>query len=550
MGVVASLSPMGMKAGFKSMQRLPIVLLLLSAPLVWGQDIVVVCPVTGMIDEGVAVVVKRAIKEAGELNAKAIIFRVDTPGGRVDSAFEISAAIEEAPCRTIAFIEGMGAISAGALISFSCDDLIMTPSTNIGAATPVIMSTEGMLPTGEKEVSVMRAKMRALGESNHHNSDIAEAMVDKDIELRARMDEAGKYIVYKVSPTGADPEEGAATPAAKRKSALEKVIETIVEEIPIRLPRSAPVKAPDTSAETPDPMYEPGTVVYEDGSKLVLAKGKLLTLTPEEAIEYGVIPAKVTSLHEVVAHYELGDVSYHVVEANWAEAFFRWITGPTMAGLLLMLGMGGLYFEVKTPGFGVPGIIAAVCLTLFFGSHYILGLTEVIDLVLVIAGVLLILLEIFVLPGFGVAGVAGLFCVVVGLYLSLVDFTIPQYSWEFDQLREVGYSLGISVVSFMALVAVTWKILPRSPLYNQFVMQGAQEVSEGYVIQSEEDTAAAVGLKGRATSMLRPAGRGRFGDKTYMVVTRGNFIENGAAIEIVQADGNRYVVDRIDEEEV
>ena len=160
------------------------------------KSIVVVCPIEGMIDEGILVIVKRAVKEARELDATAIVFRVNTPGGRVDSAVNIAAAIGGAHCRTIAYIEGMGAISAGALISFSCDDMIMTAGSNNGAATPVIPSAQGMLPTSEKEVSFMRAKMRALAEANGHNPHIAHAMVDKDIELRGYTGEDGTYHVY------------------------------------------------------------------------------------------------------------------------------------------------------------------------------------------------------------------------------------------------------------------------------------------------------------------------------------------------------------------
>ena len=502
-------------------------------------DVVVVCRITGMIEPGVAVVVKRAIEEAKKLDAKAIIFRVDTPGGRVDSAVEIASAIMEAPCQTIAYIEGMGAISAGALISYSCDDLIMTPGSNIGAATPVIPSAQGMLPTGEKEVSFMRAKMRALAEGNGHNPDIAQAMVDKDLELRSYLDDSGELVVYAITEVSSE--------KPKRTQAPASLVEEILRRLPGATPPQETVEEEVAQPETDAP--EPGTLVYEDGSELVLASGKLLTMTPGEAKEYGLIPAIVSTLDEAVAFYELGEVTYHEVEANWSEMTFRFLTNPTVTGLLLMLGMGGLYFEVKTPGFGIPGLIGVTCLVLLFGSHFVLGLTDVIDIVLIVSGVILLAVELFILPGFGIAGIAGSACLLIGTYLALVNAPIPQYSWDFDRLNEVGYSFSIALVTFFVFVALTWRLLPRTPLYGRLVMAGTQQTAEGYVTQTAEEVEAGLGQRGTTTSMLRPTGWGRFGDTKFRIVSRGEFIPKNVSVEIVEVEGNRYVVERREDTE-
>ena len=523
------------------------------------EGIVVVCPIEGMIDEGIVVIVKRAIKEARELDAKAIIFRVNTPGGRVDSAVNIAAAIGGAHCPTLAYIEGMGAISAGALISFACDDMVMIPGSNIGAATPVIPSAQGMLPTSEKEVSFMRAKMRALAEANGHNPHIAHAMVDKEIELRGYTAEDGTYHVYSVenasdgSTTDAPTDTTEADPDA---FPLKKFFDALKGDLPdptgdTLTPEDAPTPTapPASKSGTSMTRSEPGTVVYEDGSELVLASGKLLTLTPKEALKYGVIDFIVDDLDEAAAHYDLGGTQIHTIEFNWAERFYRFMTNPTVAGLLLMLGMGGLYFEVKTPGFGIPGIIALTCLTLLFGSHYVLGLTDAGDLILIAAGVVLILVEIFAFPGFGIPGVAGIICLCLGVYLAMVDFKVPEYSWQFDRLNEVAYSFVVALVSFSVLVGLTWRYLPRTRLYGALVLGETQQISEGFVVQTQEEVRAALGLEGTASTMLRPAGRGRFAGKTYDVVARGDFIDKGSRIKIVEAEGNRYVVDLTNEEE-
>ncbi len=507
-----------------------------------GEGFVVICPVEGMIDDGVGVLVDRAVREAE--GAEAIIFVVDTPGGMLDSAIEISKTILDAPCHTIAYIVGMGAISAGALISYSCEDMIMAPDANIGAATPVIMSAEGMQPTSEKEVSFMRAKMRALAERNNHNRSIAEAMVDKDIELRAYVDETGHRIVFS-SGRAAEDEKGTGRRsqdiAKSVTDAIAKAVDVLPDELD-DLKEALKAILPEEEEETDE---KPVSAVFPDGTELVLAEGKLLTLTPQEAIDYGVIPTTASNVEEVMAYYGCHGLRKHEIVPTWSEALFRWLTSPIVAGLILMLGVGGLYMEMKTPGFGVFGIVGIICLTLFFGSHLLIGLAEWIDVILVLVGVGLIVLEVLVLPGFGIAGVAGICCLVLGLYMSLTHVTIPRYSWDFQRLEDAGTSLVVAFLTFAVFLYASWKALPHTPLWGWLVQSHSQQVERGYTVQTARDEDAAIGLEGVATSKLRPVGRGRFGQRTYQVVSHGEYVQEGAPIVIVKVEGNRYVVDRL-----
>jgi len=533
-------------------------LLMAAAGFCAGQDFVVVCPVEGMIEDGVSVLVERAVRESA--GAKALILEVDTPGGLVDSAIDITRHLLNAPCPTIAYVKGMGAISAGALISYACDSIIMTPDTNIGAATPVVASPEGMMPTGEKEVSFMRARMRSMAETNGHNPAIAEAMVDKDIELRARRTEQGKLEIYAVYPGGQEqapvPATEPAQPPAPANDPLES-LRRLFPEIGL-VPKPAPAPASVVSAGAGEseaqgaassPAPVPANVPpLPEGVEVILPAGKLLTLTPHEALEYGVIPGTAATLEDVLRLCALEQAEVRRVTPTWAEQLFRWLTGPTVAGLLLLLGIGGIYLEIKTPGFGLPGIIGITCLALFFGAHLIIGLADWVDVLLVMVGVGLIMVELFLIPGFGLVGAAGILCLLVGLYLALTSVPIPQYSWEFDRLENALTSLSIAVFLFTGFVFLTWKLFPHTPLYGHLVLSHAQGQASGYVVQSSADGARAVGATGVALTMLRPAGRGRFGDVTYSVVTRGEFLPAGTPIRIVVADGNRYVVDKVEEQ--
>ncbi len=545
---------MGRAKGYQTMNRAlgsRIALLVLCATFALGataRAVVIVCPIDGEINPSMAVVVERAVEKARVLEASAIVFRIDTPGGRVDSAIEITTSIQKAPCKTIAYIEGMGAISAGAVISYACNVITTTPVATMGAAQPVVLGgPTGMIPAEEKSVSFVRAKIKALADSRGHNRDIAVAMVDKDIELRGMRRDDGTYRVYSVD--SAIPFEANPPPARVNESVnpIKKLLDptNLLPGLP-ESPAPAPATAPPARSSAPPP--EAGTVVFEDGSVLLLERGKLLTLTPEECLKYGVIETTVMSVEEALDFYDVDGREFVAITPTWAEGVYEFLTSPTIAGLLLMLGMGGLYFEVKTPGFGLPGIIGITSLALLFGSNYVLGLTDVIDVILISSGLILIVIEMFVIPGFGVAGVAGILCFIVGIYLSFVNFTFPEYSWQFQQLWDVGYTFVVAMVTFTAMLLATWRLLLKTPFYNMLVLENTQDIVDDYTVQTGEVSEAHMGLHGIASSMLRPTGRGRFGGRNVQVVTRGDFIEAGTPIVIVEADGNRYVVEQTPED--
>ncbi|MCX5759599.1 MAG: NfeD family protein [Candidatus Hydrogenedentes bacterium] len=169
-----------------------------------------------------------------------------------------------------------------------------------------------------------------------------------------------------------------------------------------------------------------------------------------------------------------------------------------------------------------------------------------IDVLLVVVGIILILVEVFVFPGVAVVGGLGLVCLLLGVYLSLTGVAVPTYSWDYDRLRDAGFTLTIAATTFALLVYAVWKLFPHTPLYGRLVQQHVEASSAGYVVQTA-DKQMAVGMKGVAVSMLRPSGRGRFDKAAYQVVTRGDFISPGAPIVIVQVDGNRYVVEQSEE---
>ncbi len=491
---------------------------------------VVICPINDEINEGLAVVVKRAVDSAK--NADALLFVIDTPGGRVDSAIEITTAIMSVDCPTIAYIEGMGAISAGAIISYSCDYIYMTEGTNIGASTPIMPGVETTEAMDEKSNSFVRAKYRALGEANGHAPLLGEAMVDRNMEVRGYLEEDGTYTIFKV-------EESEAGDYSDSNSDVVKVLQKILGAVAGANGENAPSADGDSEADD-DYAY------ITEKTELISARGELLTMTSNEAVHFGLAAGITTDISDTLREFMLGSVDRLTIEPTWEEALFAFLTSPTIAGLLLMAGLGGIYVEVRTPGFGAPGIIGTACLALFFGSHMVLGMTDWVDLALILAGFLLILAEVFLLPGFGLAGILGFVCLIGGAYLALVKAPMPEFAWEYGHMNEALYTLCVGFFSFIAFVVVSGFVLPYTPLGNFLVLSTALNSDAGYTAQTTVEAQASLGLQGVVHSALRPAGKGRFGNQKMDVVTRGEFLDKDTPIKIIQSDGNRYVVTEID----
>ncbi len=511
---------------------------------VTGEPFVVICRIEEEIDEGVAVIVERAVRSAE--NASALLFVINTPGGRVDSAIEITSSIMSVQCPTIAFVEGMGAISAGALISYSCDFIYMAEGSNIGASTPIMPGAETTAEMDEKSNSFVRAKYRALGEANGHDPILGEAMVDRDMEVRAYRNPDGTYRIFEVDAGKTDRSRSTG------KDALDVILDSIsegngegAEDIKKVLRDVLGVPEPGTVTETPTEQQEEVTdyqALLDANTELVSTRGELLTMTSNEAVHFGLAKGITTDIDDTLREQMLGSVDRLEITPTWEEALFAFLTSPTIAGLLLMAGLGGLYVEVRTPGFGAPGILGATCLALFFGSHMVIGMTDWLDIALIGAGFLLILAEIFLLPGFGIAGVLGFACLIGGSYLALVKAPMPEFSWEFAAMNQALYTISVGMLSFIAFVVISGFVLPYTPIGGAMILKASLNTEAGYTAQTAEETQASVGLRGVAATKLRPAGKGRFGDHKFDVVTRGEFLDEGTPIEIIYSDGNRHVV--------
>lgn len=264
--------------------------------------------------------------------------------------------------------------------------------------------------------------------------------------------------------------------------------------------------------------------------------GSLLTLTTEEAIEVG-YASRVEQWNDLMV--AIGTDGNRVVdqEVNWAERVVRFLSHPVVAPFLLSLGFLGLLVEVRTPGVGVGGLVGVLALSLFFGSHFIIGLAGMEGLIIFLLGTTLVLVEVFVLPGMGVFGILGVLGMLTGVYMSMLG-GLPT-SGDFARAG------GVLSTSLVMVLASSWFLLKKLPasrrLTNLGIFLGQETNREtGYTSSQRRDEL--MGREGIALTDLRPAGTGEFDDERVDVVSESEWIEKGSPIRIVASEGYRHVV--------
>jgi membrane-bound serine protease (ClpP class) len=455
-------------------------------------SVVIIIPVSGTVDQGMSAFITRALHETQKYPKRIIVLEMDTFGGEVDAAFQIvDTMVNVKDAITIAYVKTK-AISAGALIALSCKKLVMQNNTTIGDVAPLTYGNDGPKMLGEKFQSPIRAKFRTLAKRNGYPERLTEAMVTEGLSVyEVHFPDS---VVYMDS-----------TELAELKPEIKKKI---------------------ISTTTIDKSNE------------------LLTMDDVEAHKLGFSKMSVSSMDEMLSKMGYQKLKIIRMETTWSEVFVRFM--GTISPLLMMIGLAALYMELKSPGFGLPGIVAICCLGLVFFSQFAIGLADYSELLLIGLGVLLILVEIFILPGFGAAGITGMFLVALGLVLSFQGFVIPkpEFPWQMQQLTHNVLKVFGSIIGSFVLFAVFFRfVFPRLGM----VVKGPYLMADLREAKSDSDMVMniAPGTKGTAESILRPAGKALFNNnERYDVVTEGDFIEKGSAIVVLDIQGNRIIVSR------
>jgi len=267
--------------------------------------------------------------------------------------------------------------------------------------------------------------------------------------------------------------------------------------------------------------------------------GKLLTLDTEGALSAKIADLGAKDLTELLGKVGLKAPKVKETQENWAENLVRFLTDPVVSGLLMSLGTLGILIELYTPGLGIPGALGVICLMSFFGGHLLVNLAGLEELLLFLVGLGLIAIEIFLVPGFGMTGIAGLICIFGALVLTLIglplDVTLESGAWV-EPMSRVSLSLFLTIV----LMLVALRFLPRSRAGQRLILASATTRDAGFV--SAPDQKGRVGTYGVAESDLRPSGVARFGDERVDVVTDGSYVSAGSRVRVIAVEGMRVVV--------
>ena len=397
--------------------------------------------------------IKKAIDKASSDRADLIILELDTPGGLISSAFAVKNYIMESEVPIAAFIN-KNALSAGALISLSAKEIYMSEGSVIGAATPVYLNGGEPKKAGEKEISAMRAAMRASAESTKKNVKAAEAMVDETIVLTQK----------------------------------------------------------------------------EDG--INLDNKTLLTLSADEAVKINIADKKADSVEEIIELKGLSEnCSVINIEEEKYDSILKFLLNPAVLSILMSLGIAGIYLEIKTPGFGVGGVTAIIAFSVFFFVQFLSGSSSFLAPAIFILGAVLLCVEIFLIPGFGITGILGITGIIAGIFIS----------FGINNIAIASIVVFTSLIIDIILIILIAKFMSKSENFKYKITLNNDTAGYHSSISYNE----LLGKNGTAETFFRPSGYISIDGKKYDAVSEGEFIDKGSNLTVILGEGNRIVVKKI-----
>ncbi|MFP4053972.1 MAG: NfeD family protein, partial [Phycisphaerae bacterium] len=330
-------------------------------------------------------IVKRKVIRCRAENAQFVVFDMNTPGGRSDAMSNIIDLITQDlnGVYTVAYVHPE-AISAGAIISLACTEIVMAPDGTIGDAMPIMISGGKPVPIPKEErgkiESYARAEVRVLAQRNGYPEPLCEGMITMSREI---------WLLRK-------PDTGQLR---------------IVEADRWRNVPGSPDPDRDLTRTPPESGWE--------FARKIDGPDSIVTLTTQEAVEIGLCRHTFAGLDELASHYNVaGEIQ--LLETTGLEEVMAFLTSPAVSGLLIMVGVLAIYMELNSPGLGIPAIVAIIAFGILFGARYLTGLAQWWEVGLFVVGIALLAAEIFVIPGFGVAGISGILCCLVALFAMVM----------------------------------------------------------------------------------------------------------------------------------
>ena len=440
----------------------------------------------------------RKFKEAVESGVDVIILDIHSPGGWTLVTFELMDMVLDAKgVETVAFIE-KDAISGAALLSLACDRIIMLPDARMGDAGEIVMGDDGAFRyTEAKSRSVLAQKVRDTARATGRPVALAEKMVDKDMvvfEARHKTDGNTQFFSDKEwkSLEGAD-------------------------------------------------QWERGKPIREAGEEMFfIANGRRAELLgiADQTIDSRDQLAETLGVRSPIA----------VMQRTWVDTLVYVLNSGVVTFLLIVVGLVALVIEFSAPGLGVGGLTSLLCFSLFFWSRFLGGTSGWLEVTLFACGLAFIAAEIFVIPGFGVAGISGTALMLGSLVMASRRVLMPENA---EQLSELGYDVLTVVgafVGFLVTVMLLANYIGEVPGLSRLTLKPPLAVEGGGMIDIEDDAMlpgwqrVSVGEEGTTVSPLRPSGKIQVDDYTVDVVTEGDFVEGGQTVRVIGKQGAKVVV--------
>ena len=286
-----------------------------------------------------------------------------------------------------------------------------------------------------------------------------------------------------------------------------------------------------------DPRIAEGMVDEKVIIDSIKQAGKVITFTTSEALKYGYCEAKVESIEEILKRNKIMNYDIEYFKLGAAEKIIAFFLNPFISGLLILVIIGGIYFELQTPGIGFPLFAAIIALVLYLVPYYLNGLAEYWEILALFVGLTLLVLELFVIPGFGVAGVMGIVMTVGSLVLIMLNNDF--FNFDFVPLGDIVVAMfatfgglsGGALLLFFGSARLT-----QTKAFRRMVLTETQDKEKGYTSNFNEELM--VGKSGTAFTVLRPSGKVLIAGKLYDAFSRGEYIEKEAEIEVIDVESS------------
>lgn len=482
---------------------------------------------------------KEILAEAKEKNVKAVIFELDTPGGRVDYAYKYVSILEKAEVPTIAFVNPQG-ISAGLIIALAADRIAISPNGTIGDAMPLQISMNGIRPIVDKPEAPSKKqsdkdkKEEKTPEKEKKSSDTEKKEDDKkgsestkNNEKTEKKDEALKKVEKLIKDLDKIGKKNQISPEEK-KLLDQKQLTVFFKRLQVMAEKNnRPTKVIKAMADPYQKLSK-----KEDG--IEHTKVSPLTLTAVEAKRLHVVDYICRNTEDLKKQLGLNNCKIVIKDKTPTHVILFFLAHPFVSGVLIIIGLIGLYVEAKTPGFGFAGGLGIAALALFFIGHVGIGNSNWVPTVIFMVGITLLALEIFVIPGFGITGISGIIAIFASLLLA--------FGWDNIELaiNTVGLSM---IVATILIIFLTIYVLPRSTVFKKIRLETSNSNKEGFSSHEKPDESL-IGKVGIVHTTLRPTGLAIIEDKRLDVMTAGDFIEKGEKIKVLRVEGMKIIVDK------